>query len=174
MKSDHAVHMSSVATELPAYSSSSAAGSTGITSSAVAKMSSAPTLNISELCDVSPAKPAGPVLGPTRSLAIPLWCGLIVVVLSLLWLQMQTPNIAYNFLIEANGVADGAEVFVDGEKLGLIHEADENGTHLFLLRAKVHEGPHRLLVKKSNAKPFEEDIVVSGSNYFQVRLNPSK
>ena len=58
---------------------------------------------------------------PKASIATRLWLGILVVVLILLFIETKSPQHGgSNFFISTDSDADGADVIVDGQKLGTI------------------------------------------------------
>jgi hypothetical protein len=118
---------------------------------------------------------SAPVINGKSSLALPIWAGVIVVVLAALYLQMSlgTGSTSYNFLIEGGPESVGATVIVDGKPVGTMSEYNDSGVKMVGLRLHVSDGLHNIEVNKSGYLPQSRRVLLKGEDYVGVELKPS-
>ena len=79
-----------------------------------------------------------------------------------------------NFFIGTDSQADGAEVIVDGKKLGTIASVRGSGIGGGAFWGHLTRGKHRVEVSKPGYKPFTKEIEMQGEEYMGVDLQPLK
>lgn len=79
---------------------------------------------------------------------------------------------ASNVCISSTSDASGAEVFIDGTKVGVLAREEASGLGGSAFRCLLAPGHHRLKIKKANTKSFVRDIDMKKELYLEVALAP--
>lgn len=113
---------------------------------------------------------------PKASIATRLWLGILVLVLAALFAETNVaPNGESNFLINTDSSdLDGAEVIVDGKKLGTIQggRSPVKGGGAFW--GHLTRGKHTVELVKDGSKKYSKEIDMYGEEYMGVDLQPAK
>lgn len=111
---------------------------------------------------------------PKHSRAIGLWLIVLSLVLLLLWMATsQTRISSYNFFIDGDRLAAGAEVLVDGRPVGKLADLQESGVQGVAVRLSVPDGYHDIEIRKTGFQTFHTEIRMSGEDYLAVHLKPN-
>lgn len=114
-------------------------------------------------------------LTPKSSPAARWWLGILAVVLILLFLETKgTRDAGSNFLITTNQEAQGAEVIVDGQKLGVVGTSKSSGLGGGAFWAHLTRGKHTVELRKPEFEPFSKELEMHGEAYMGVDLKPKK
>ena len=108
---------------------------------------------------------------PKRSLSLPVWLAVTLSVLGALWWQTNTVSPNYNFLIEADADAEGAQVVIDGQNAGNIVKYGDSGIKIVGLRLHVLDGEHTIEIVKPGYRPFKTHLAITGADYLNVQLS---
>jgi hypothetical protein len=110
---------------------------------------------------------------PKASIATRLWLGILVLVLVALFAETRTSDQGgSNFLISTDSSAQGADVIVDGKKLGMIGTGSAIGGGAF--RGHLTRGKHLVELVKVGYKSYAKEIDMHGEEYMGVDLQPVK
>ena len=98
----------------------------------------------------------------------------MVVVLLLLFLETRgEKKAAYNLILNGNSECLGADVFVDGAKVGSIKDSGDSGIGS-VFWGRLRNGPHRVEVRKPSYKTFSTAIDMHREEYIGVDLEKTK
>lgn len=110
---------------------------------------------------------------PKPSYAVQMWFGILVVVLTALFLETRHPSDSgSNFLINSNPDGVGAEVIVDGQKLGTVGDAKKSGLGGGAFWAHLTRGKHIVELRKPGYVPYSKELEMHGEAYLGVDLTP--
>ncbi len=120
----------------------------------------------------SKATTAGAQQVPPRQFsAVRLWFAFVLLVLVSLWLMTRNTVVSsYNFFIDGDRSADGANVLIDGKPAGKLTALPESGVKLMALRLSVADGAHDIEIRKPGFQTFHTRIQMSGEDYLAVHL----
>ena len=108
---------------------------------------------------------------PKSSKAVHLWIGILAGVLVVLFFETGTGSASCsNFLVNTNADAIGAEIFLDGKKLGVIQGSSGKGMDGGGFWAHVTRGKHTVEVRKNDFRPFKTVIDMHNEAYLGVDL----
>lgn len=108
---------------------------------------------------------------PKPSQATKLWLGILSVVLIALFIETRgTRQGDFNFCLSTDSSAIGAEVFVDGKKVGVISDGSSSGLGGGVFWTQAPRGKHELRIQKENYKPFTTTFEMRNEEYLAVDL----
>ncbi|HEY9774097.1 MAG TPA: hypothetical protein V6C81_09855 [Planktothrix sp.] len=112
---------------------------------------------------------------PKPSKAVPLWLGILAVVLVALFFETQHPQPGGdNFFIHTNDGGTGAEVVIDGKKMGVVRGAQGVEMPGGGFWAHLPRGRHVVQVSKAGDKPVSKEINMRTEEYMGVDLNGAR
>ncbi len=113
------------------------------------------------------------VFTPKSSSATKWWLGILLLVLVALFLETRTRhNAGSNFLVNTNNEAMGAEVIVDGQRLGTVGTAQNSGIGGGAFWGHLTRGRHVVELRKPGYLPFSKDVDMRGEAFLGVDLKP--
>src|SRR3990167_6493142 len=108
-----------------------------------------------------------------RSKAHWTWLGVVFLVLSMLWLETRNASVTgHNFMIGGTSEAVGAEVWIDGQKVGLMAGATQQQLAGALFYTYLGNGPHEIELRKAGFKTFLSKIELQTEGYLNADLMP--
>jgi hypothetical protein len=103
------------------------------------------------------------------------WFGILILVLVVLFLETRGEDYAgCNFFVSTDSDSEGAQVIVDGKKLGVVSGAHSAGIGGGAFWGYLTRGKHVIQLVKPAFEPFSKEIVVQGEAYLGVDLKRSK
>jgi hypothetical protein len=110
---------------------------------------------------------------PKPSQAVKIWLGVVALVLGLLFMQTRGKGSGdFNFFLNTDSDAIGAEVYVDGILLGKIDAGPRSGLGGGTFWGHLTQGKHLVEVRKPKYKPFQTEVDMHGKDYRGVDLKP--
>jgi hypothetical protein len=108
---------------------------------------------------------------PKHSGANMLWFGLVAIVLLALFCETRQGSVGNaNVCISSNDEGDGAEVFIDRLKIGMLTH-DSSGLGGTAFRFSLLPGRHLFVVKKPSYDDFSREIELRKELYLEVTLH---
>jgi hypothetical protein len=105
-----------------------------------------------------------------QSAANRVWICLVVVVLLILFLETRgEKKIAYNLILNGGSECVGADVYVDGAKVGSISDSGDSGIGS-VFWGRTRNGPPTVEVRKPSYKTFSKAIDMHREEYIGVDL----
>ncbi|MBI4533596.1 MAG: hypothetical protein HY711_06580 [Candidatus Melainabacteria bacterium] len=102
-----------------------------------------------------------------------IWLGVVVLVLSMLWLETRNVSVTrHNFMIGGNNEAVGAEVWIDGQKVGLMTGATQQQLAGALFYTYLGNGGHEIELRKPGFKTFLGKFNMQTEGYLNADLKP--
>lgn len=102
-----------------------------------------------------------------------IWLGVVFLVLSMLWLETRNVSVTHhNFMLGGNSEAVGAEVWIDGQKVGLMTGATQQQLAGALFYTYLGNGRHEIELRKPGFKTFLSKIDMQTEGYLNVDLMP--
>ena len=112
---------------------------------------------------------------PKPSKATQWWLGILAVVLAILfWETKGQPHSGFNFFINTDSDAEGAEVLVDGQKQGKIGDSTSTGIGGGAFWGHLSRGKHTVELRKNGYAPCSKEIDMHGEEYLGVDLQRNK
>jgi hypothetical protein len=113
---------------------------------------------------------------PKPSKATHWWLGILFAVLVVLFVETKghqdVPG--SNFFINAPTAVQGADVIVDGRRLGAIVSSGADGVGGGAFWAHLTRGKHTVELRKTGFETFSKEIDMHGEEYMGVDLKPAK
>lgn len=114
------------------------------------------------------------MISPKLSRAPRIWFLIVLLVLTTLFFETRgTGRRNTNFFLSGDSDAIGAEVFVDGMKLGKIANANNSGLSGGNFCCHISNGNHLLEIKKPGFITLSKTLNIAGQDYLSVDLERS-
>ena len=102
-----------------------------------------------------------------------IWLSISAVVLLLLWLETRNQSSSsYNLFLNGDSQSLGAEVWIDGTRLGEMGRSGGEGLGGAVFYGHVENGQHHIEIRKAGFKPFVSSLDMIGEDYLSVDLKP--
>lgn len=111
------------------------------------------------------------MLNARRNNAPAVWLAVVLSVLIVLFFQTRgNGRRNTNFFLSGDSEAVGAEIYLNGSKLGKIHIANNSGLSGGIFSCHMQDGTHSLEVRKPGFKTLSRVLEFKGQDYLGVIL----
>ncbi len=109
--------------------------------------------------------------GFKTSPAIKIWLGVLVLVLTVLWLQTRhTRGSEQNLVLTGDSTAIGASVSLDGKPAGCMKASENVGLGGAVFYGQLPDGEHEIEVSKKGYDPYVTKLTLKGAAFQEITL----